>query len=176
MIDRSVMDKELFLQKYEEVYRDMYRYAFMTLGHKQDAEDAVSEAVCDAYKTRDSLRDADAFRGWIFKILSRKCIGKKREYATQKTVSLNEPAEGADDSTKALDNLPDETGQTPERHTLVWQMLKILSEEDRRIILLHIFGGYTSKEIGDIMGMNDATVRSREHRALKQLRKEFGRR
>ena len=174
-IDRSTMDKELFLKKYEEVYRDMYRYAFLTLGHKQDAEDAVSEAVCDAYRQRDSLRDPEAFRGWIFTILCRKCTGKKKEYATKRTDSLDAPR-GTDDETPILESLPDENSPDAEDTILVKQMLFRLSDEDRQIIILHILGGYSSAEIGDIMGMKDATVRSREHRALKQLRKEFGRR
>ena len=46
-----------------------------------------------------------------------------------------------------------------------------LSEEDRMILLLHIFGGYTSSEIGKMLRMKDSTVRSREKRALEKLRK-----
>ncbi|MCR5097359.1 MAG: sigma-70 family RNA polymerase sigma factor [Lachnospiraceae bacterium] len=167
------MDKELFLKKYEEVYRDMYRYALMTLGHRQDAEDTVSDAVCDAYRQRESLNDPEAFRGWIFRILSRKCIGKKRDYATKKTVSLDVPKEDEDNDTSVIDNMPDDSSPCTEGHTIMCMMLRALDEDDRRIILLHIFGGYTSAEIGDIMGMNDATVRSREHRALKKLREDF---
>ena len=169
------MDKELFLKKYEEVYRDMYRYAFLALGHKHDAEDAVSEAVCDAYRQRDSLKDPDAFRGWIFTILSRKCSGKKKEYATKRAASLDELRD-TDDDTTVLESLPDEKSPATEDTILAKQLLFSLSDEDRQIIILHIFGGYTSAEIGDIMGMNDATVRSREHRALEKLKKEFDRR
>ena len=49
--------------------------------------------------------------------------------------------------------------------------LSSLSEEDRSIILLHIFGGYTSSEIGKMLHMKDSTVRSREKRALEKLRR-----
>mgnify|MGYP002855131018 FL=1 len=167
------MDKELFLQKYEEVYRDMYRYALLTLGHSTDAEDAVSEAVLDAYRQRDSLRDIGSFRGWIFKILSRKCIGKKRDYATKKTVSLDEAPPGQGDGAPMIEELADD-GFGTEESTVVKQLFMTLDDEDRRIISLHIFGGYTSREIGEMMGMNDATVRSREHRALEKLRGVMG--
>ena len=78
------MEKEVFLRKYEEVYKDLYRYALFALGHPQDAEDAVSEAVMDAYKGKDGLKNPEAFRGWIFRILSRKCKAKRKEYATKK--------------------------------------------------------------------------------------------
>ena len=168
------MDKELFLKKYEEVYRDMYRYALFTLGHRDDAEDAVSEAVLDAYRQRDSLREAASFRGWIFRILSRKCIGKKRDYATKKTLSIDESYADGDDAVSMLDGMA-EDGPGTDETIAVRQLFMSLPEDDRRIISLHIFGGYTSREIGEIMEMNDATVRSREHRALEKLKTELTR-
>ena len=158
------MDKDLFLRKYEEVYRDMYRYALYVLGRGADAEDAVSEAVVDAYRGRDSLKDVDAFRGWIFKILSRKCIAKRREYANAVTV----PAE----TDEYVTDIPDQSPDTGEA-AAIRQLFFTLPEEDRTIISLHIFGGYTSREIGELMDMNDATVRSREHRALEKLRRSY---
>ena len=44
-----------------------------------------------------------------------------------------------------------------------------LSEEDRLIISMHLFAGYTSKEIAKLLGINENTVRSKESRALKKL-------
>ena len=44
-----------------------------------------------------------------------------------------------------------------------------LSDEERMIIALHLFGGYKSREIGEILHMHDGTVRSKESRALKKM-------
>lgn len=44
-----------------------------------------------------------------------------------------------------------------------------LSSEERLILSLHQFAGYNSKEIGSILHMPSATVRTKEHRALKKL-------
>ena len=44
-----------------------------------------------------------------------------------------------------------------------------LGEEDRMIISMHLFAGYTSKEIAKLLKMNENTVRSKESRALKKL-------
>ena len=81
------MEKEVFLKKYEEIYKDLYRYAYFSLGHAQDAEDAVSEAVMDAYASRDKLKDVNAFRGWMFTILYRKCKQKRKEYLEKNPLS-----------------------------------------------------------------------------------------
>ena len=37
------------------------------------------------------------------------------------------------------------------------------------ILSLHLFGGYTSKEIGKLLDLNENTVRSRQKRALEKM-------
>ena len=44
-----------------------------------------------------------------------------------------------------------------------------LKDEERLIISMHIFAGYTSQEIAKILHLNPNTVRSKESRALKKL-------
>ena len=165
------MDRKDFIEKYESVYRDMYRYAYLTLGRKVDAEDAVSDAVVDAYRAIGSLKDPDAFRGWIFRILSRKCIAKKKIYATEKTVSIDELAE--EDGVGLAEKIPDKMSAQMDEKSVITQLFRGLDDIDQSIIALHLFGGYTSSEIGGILGMNDSTVRSRERRALERLRGEY---
>ena len=75
--------KDEFIELYTGIYKDLYRYALYILCNKEDAEDAVSEAVVDAYAEFDKLRDKAAFRSWIFKILSIKCKKKIRGYVNR---------------------------------------------------------------------------------------------
>ena len=44
-----------------------------------------------------------------------------------------------------------------------------IRDRERMILALHIFGGYSSREIGKALHMNDNTVRSRQSRALKKM-------
>lgn len=169
------MEKEVFLRKYEEVYKDLYRYALFALGHPQDAEDAVSEAVMDAYKGKDGLKNPEAFRGWIFRILSRKCKAKRKEYATKKVLPLDASVEegGSLEERQSFEDWNFGSSMEESERVLLRQMFLSLNEEERSIIGLHIFGGYTSKEIGKILGLLPATVRSKEHRGLEKLKKEI---
>ena len=48
---------EVFAAYYEKVYRELYYFALHTLKNPQDAEDAVSEAVADAFATVEKLRE-----------------------------------------------------------------------------------------------------------------------
>lgn len=148
-------DPEAFASLYEMVYQDLYRYALYMLGQKEDAEDVVSETVMAAYAQIGQLKSAGAFRAWIFRILSNKCR-KQREAYLNKNCELDETI---------ADPEGDFTGEY-----LLKDAMASLTDEEREIICLHVFGGYKSHEIGMILQMNPATVRSREHRALERLR------
>ena len=82
-------NKEAFGELYQEVYQDLYHFALYVLKNPEDAQDAVAETVADAYAAIGKLRDCEAFKGWIFKILSNKCKRKLKEY-TRKTEPLYE--------------------------------------------------------------------------------------
>lgn len=147
-------DQKTFLRLYQEIYQDLYRFALYTLKNVHDAEDVTGDAVADAYESFGKLRSLDSFRPWMFKILSNKCKRKLKEYM-RKTVEL-----------------PDDLaymGNSMETDCQVRQAFAKLDEEERLIISMHIFAGYTSREIGKILHKNENTVRSKESRALKKM-------
>lgn len=148
-------DAHAFSTLYSFIYKDLYRFALYTLQNAQDAEDAVSEAVLDAFSSIRSLRDPDAFKSWMFAILSAKCKRKIRQYA-QAGCELSETLSSPDpDLCEQLD---------------VQRAFQSLSPEDRLILSLNLFGGYSSLEIGKQMNLNANTVRSRQSRALQKMK------
>ena len=72
-------DAEGFAALYGTVYTDMYRFALCMMKNSHDAEDAVSEAVIQAYEHIGSLRSEESFRSWIFTILANTCRRKWRQ-------------------------------------------------------------------------------------------------
>lgn len=147
-------DAHAFAQLYALIYKDMYRFALYTLGHSQDAEDAVSETVVDAFARIHSLREPEAFPAWMFRILTAKCKRRMRQYMNRteeipESLSIREP-----DAAERLD---------------VRRAFEALPQEDRLILSMNLFAGYSSQEIGELLGMNPNTVRSRQSRALKKI-------
>ena len=147
-------DVHAFALLYESVYKDLYRFALYTLRHAQDAEDAVSETVTDAFAQIRELREAGAFKAWIFRILTAKCSRRIRQYAGAPG-ELDESLAGPE---------ADLSVQTD-----VQRAFASLPREDRLILSMSIFAGYSSQEIGGLLQMNANTVRSRQSRALKKL-------
>lgn len=149
-------DAEAFAELYRNIYQNLYRFALYTLNEPADAEDAVGDAVADAWMTIGKLRADEAFRGWMFRILSNKCKRKRKEYVGR-PLAWNEEIGEKPGEDKLAENY------------VLRSAFGELEKEDRMIISMHVFGGYTSREISEITGMNANTVRSRESRALKKL-------
>lgn len=147
-------DSEAFANLYREIYQDLYRFALYTLKHPQDAEDVVADTVTDAWKGIRLLRRAESFKAWIFRIMTNKCKIRLKEYMN-KTGELSEEVPGQErDLCQDID---------------VRRAFSALDDGERLIIALHIFGGYSSREIGQQLMLSDNTVRSKQSRALKKM-------
>ena len=150
-------DAKAFADLYAQYAQKLYATAFYLLGRKEDAEDIVMDTVADAFAQIRSLRNADAFGGWIFRILMNKLKRKRKEYALACEEEL-------------FDTLPAEAGEPSAEHAALRQAVAQLPQQDREIVLLGVLGGYESAEIAQILGMNANTVRSRRMRTLAKLR------
>lgn len=145
---------EQFLELYETIYKDLYRLAYYYLGNTQDAEDVVGETVLKAYEKFASLRKKESFKSWIFKILVNQCrTFLRKRAATDPRELIYEPALETDL----------ETG------IIVRDLLAVLSEEERRIVVLSVFGGYKGAEIAQLLHIKHGTVRTKYRRALKKM-------
>lgn len=153
-------DAHAFALLYEKIYKKMYSYALYVLNNEMDAQDAVSETVMDAFISIDKLQSPEAFRQWIFRILHNKCNQKMRTYYSQREcddISEHEELKGKEhDIEAAID---------------VKKAFSKLEEQERIIIGMHTILGIKTKEIAKLLGIKDTTVRSKESRALKKMRK-----
>ena len=154
---------EAFGELYEIYAKDMFRFAYYYLGSVSMAEDCVSECVCIAFQKLPSLRKTSAFKSWLFKILHNCCNSALRE----KISSENNVEYSTISDLSVSDNDNDEK-------LTLRQTLAQLSDEEREIVILHYCHGYTSKEIGEILDMKDATVRSKIMRSGEKMRKFLG--
>lgn len=150
---------EAFGELYEMYSKDMFRFAYYYLGSYAMAEDCVSECVCLAFQKIGSLRKASSFKSWLFKILHNCCNSAMREKILA--------AGNVEYSSLAGLSSDEDTGEK----LSLRQALMALSDEEREIVILHYCHGYTSKEIGEILGLNDATVRSKIMRSGEKMRK-----
>lgn len=156
--------KDAFAALYKTVYEDMYRFALYVLKDREDAEDAVAEAVADAFESIWKLRKEDSFRAWIFRILSNKCKRKLKEY-TKREYSYEEKEQSLEKEKSKTEDIA---------HAIhVKDAFYSLEEEERYMIALQVFGGYKSREIAGLLHKNHNTVRSQISRALKKMKEKL---
>lgn len=135
---------------------------------RDNAEDAVQEAIVSAWQHWSELRDTAAVRSWLIQITANVCRQWQRgRFGTRqrRTVSLTtddllaEPLLGADLNT------PEYAAEMDLR-----QALGQLPEQLRLIVALRYFVDMDATEIGLVLQLPSATVRTRLRRALARLR------
>ena len=154
-------EPEAFGELYELYAKDLYRYAYYILRSKELAQDAVQDAVTAAFIQISSLRNRDAFKAWLFKILSNVCTKYIGEKSRQRnTFEFNDALE-----TK-LEGNPSTLNSDFEME----ELFDCLASDERKIVLLSVAQNYNSREIASILDCPAGTVRSKLSRALKKMR------
>ena len=155
---------EEFMQYYEKVYPQLYRTALFYMQNQQEAEDAVQDAVLAAYEKFHQLRDREKFAPWIMQILVNRCRRRmKTWFRREKDIDGISPSQEVE-----LSSEPDFATALAVKQVF-WEW----KEEERMIVALSVFGGYTSEEVAGILGRNHSTVRSKYRRALQKMRKKL---
>ncbi len=153
-------NKEAFSELYS-LYKDkLYRYAFYRLENRQDAEDAVSDAVYSAFYQIGRLKKPEAFSAWIFRILYVSCGEIIKARAKRRAM-----ADINDMSEKLTYDMEETVNKTE-----LQQALDILKDDEREIVLLSVVSGLNSKEISKICDMTPGSVRSKLSRSLAKMR------
>ena len=160
---------EALVSAYE---KNVYNLALRMMGNAQDAEDMAQEAFLKAYNSLPGFRGDSKFSVWLYRIVSNVCLDQLRKKSKRPTVSLS--MEDEDGEETQLD-LPD-TAQSPEEllekkltREAVRRGLAQLPEDARQILLLLEIQGLSYEEIGEALGLEPGTVKSRIFRARKRL-------
>jgi RNA polymerase sigma-70 factor (ECF subfamily) len=134
-----------------------------------EAEDAAQEAILRSWQAWPTLRDKGALRPWLLQITVNVCRAWQRgRFGTDRRNKAPLPRE-SDVMPAALQT----HGPGAWEHAAeldLRQALLDLPEETRLIVALRYFGGLDASEIGPALGISPVTVRTRLHRALRQLR------
>ncbi len=153
------MEKEQFTKRITEIEADMFHLAFSILHREQDCLDAVQEAVIKAYTGRDALRKPDYFKTWVMRILLNECYALLRRQ--KRLLPMEE---------QMLDLQADFGNYVREEYLDLYRAIDALREKDRICVLLYYIEDYSIREIAQIMGMPEGTIKSRLRRARLQLR------
>jgi len=140
---------------------ELYRYAMGLCHNPATAEDLVQETFLRGWRSRDDLRDSKAARAWLYTILRNE---HARLYERQRP-EVRDPFELPDVPTRGYD--------TSAEAFVVRRALTKLDTDYRDPLLLQVVGGFSCKEIGQMLDLNTNTVLTRLFRARKALREQL---
>lgn len=143
-------------------HRDrMWRVALRTLGDRDDAADALQDALLAAYRSAAGFRGDGAVTTWLHRIVVNACLDVARHGARRRTVALDPDGRAAvvmDDPATARETALD-----------VLAALRALPVEQAAAVVLVDIEGYPVTEAAEILGAPVGTVKSRCARARARL-------
>ncbi|MDT9695568.1 RNA polymerase sigma factor SigM [Streptomyces sp. P17] len=149
-------------------HRDrLWAVALRTLGDREEAADAVQDALVSAYRAAHTFRGQSAVTTWLHRITVNACLDRARKAASRKTSPV--------DDTERLEQLlePHESAAAPaERNDLHRQLLEALGTlppDQRAALVLVDMQGYPVAEAARILDVPTGTVKSRCARGRARL-------
>ena len=141
-------------------HADMYRYAAWLSRDKAIAEDVVQEALLRAWKSLDALRDNKAAKPWLLTIVRR----ENARYFERKRLETVDIDELTASQAALIAEAPNE-----ELNDLR-EAIFGLEDDYREPLVLQVLMGYSTSEIGELMGLKQGAVLTRLHRARLKLK------
>jgi RNA polymerase sigma-70 factor (ECF subfamily) len=163
----SQLDREtVFAQIVQEHARFLYAVAFSLLRHRQDAEDAVQDALLKLYRG-ESWRTMQDERAFLARVVWRSALDRH----AKRSVGVED--EAAEQRVVDLRPTPELAAAEGDERALLQQLIDELPEELRLPLVLSAMEEMSSREIGEVMGLPEGTVRTRLMRARVQLKAKF---
>ena len=140
---------------YEEYFDRVYYKVLSVVKNDDDAEDICQETFISVYKNLSKFREESNIYTWIYRI----AINKTYDFFKKRKIEF----EINDD----VLSLPEDVNF--DTKVILQEKLKLISDKERKIVILKDIYGYKLKEIAEMKNMNLSTVKSVYYKALKDM-------
>ncbi len=148
-------DNVAFGELYEKTRRGVYAFLYTYFHNAADTEDAMQSVYLRVKRGIGSYRQGSNGRAWLLQIAKNLAYNelkkRSREIPTDEIEIRSENYEGSASVREIME--------------------KVLTEEEQRIVALHVFWEYKHREIAEIMGCPTGTVTSKYKRSVEKLKK-----
>lgn len=154
--ERKSTNEQIVEKVLLEKYNSFYRMAISYTHNEADAADIVQEGAYRAIRNCKDLKNTEFASTWVYRIMMNEIY---------RTVSKNRP-----DSLDQMEDYQEEGKSDTYEDTDLRRVLDSMDPEDKAVIELKYFEELKLKEIAEILGENENTVKSRLYRGLRKLR------
>ncbi len=149
-------------------HRDrLWAVALRTLGDREEAADAVQDALVSAYRAAHTFRGQSAVTTWLHRITVNACLDRARKTSSRRTSPV--------DDTERLEQLlePHEAASAPaerkDLHRQLLEALRTLPPEQSAALILVDMQGFPVAEAARVLNVATGTVKSRCARGRARL-------
>jgi RNA polymerase sigma factor (sigma-70 family) len=155
-------NRDLFWKLAEPEHLRARAFCRKLTSHREDGDDLFQDALVAALRKFDSLRDREAFRPWLYRIIVNTFHNRIRRPWWKRPAPLTDEVEGR----LAGD---DPTSLHAARRTLA-RAFRGVSAEDRALVTLFELEGWTVAELAGLYGRSEAAVKMRLSRTRRKMR------
>ncbi len=163
---------EVLLERHE---KPLFNFVLRQIGDRARAEDLLQETFLRLVEHAGTFEGHARLRTWLFRIARNQCIDEGRKRVHRRHPSLD-AAQSSDGEGATLYDRIGAKGPSAERSTVAKEVgvamslaIEALPEDQREVFLLRQSKQLSFKEIGEITGVSENTVKSRMRYALERL-------
>lgn len=158
-------DEAAFAALFQRYAHRLRGFFLRSVGHPGVADDMTQATMLNVHRARRDFDLDRAFRPWLFTI----ALNVRREHFRRSVRRPEAPSDRIDEVGPAVD-----PGVSSARDRLVRRAIAELREDQREVIVLHWYEGFTFPEIAEMLGVSAGAARLRAHRAYTALRAALG--
>jgi RNA polymerase sigma-70 factor, ECF subfamily len=151
-------DRYAFEKLFYRHHRQLYRLAVITSSNREDAADALQDALFSAHRNAAGFRYDASVASWLYRIVVNSCLDRLRRNKIRPTVSFGEEDFQVTDHTPRVDTA-----------VVVERALMRLPVEQRAAVVAVDMQGFSVAETARLLGVAEGTVKSRCSRARAKL-------
>jgi RNA polymerase sigma-70 factor (ECF subfamily) len=146
----------------------VWRICFRLMGNEHDAADAAQEVFVRLFFNRDKFAGRSKYATWAHSVAVRTCLamrrarGRRQKRVGSATDELIETSPSHDSPDAAANHLD------------LTQMLDVLDEDDRALLLLKYAENYSHEDLAEMFDISVSACKMRISRAREKVKEKFG--
>ena len=159
-------DREAFARLYEEHFDRIFRYVYLKIGVKEEAEDLTQQVFLHALRSISSFKwQGTPFVAWLYRIAHNQIVDYLRRKSRRPVILDTE------DTVPGNARDPEQMAELRLDAEQLSRATRRLTEAQREVLSLRFAGGLSIEEAGKAMGRKPGAIKALQHAAIVSLRK-----
>ena len=164
-------DEDAYAQMYDILSGRVYGMVLRVLRDPSQSEEVTQEVLVEVWRQASRYSsDRGSVRGWVLTVAHRRAVDRVR---SAQAATAREDKVGRSAAVREFDEVVEEVEHRMEAEQ-VRRALDVLTELQREAVQLAYYGGYTHREVSELLDVPLGTIKTRLRDGLIRLRDEMG--